>query len=147
MTYQTSSAVRPTNAFVAASWATLLIGLVSFAVGLWNSGLAKSEVGFYAATMILGVFAGISLQKSVRDKAEGLPVTVIYLGVAWAVVALSMIMMVAGLWNSGMTLSERGFYGLAFLMTLFAAVAVQKNVRDALSATNGDGQPVGQRTY
>jgi hypothetical protein len=31
-----------------------------------------------------------------------------------------------------MLLSEKGFYGLAFAMTLFAAVAVQKNVRDTL---------------
>ena len=56
----------------------------------------------------------------------------LYLGLSWAVVGLSIIMLVVGLWNSGMVLSEKGFYGLAFAMTLFAAVAVQKNVRDTL---------------
>jgi hypothetical protein len=42
------------------------------------------------------------------------------------------LMLTIGLWNSGMALSEKGFYGMAFAMTLFAAVAVQKNVRDTL---------------
>jgi uncharacterized membrane protein YiaA len=74
----------------------------------------------------------VSLQKAVRDRAEGLPVSALYLGLSWSVIALSILMLVVGLWNSGMALSEKGFYGLAFAMTLFAAVAVQKNVRDSL---------------
>src|SRR3954449_6944072 len=88
---------------------------------------------FYAAVLVLGVFAAISLQKSVRDRAEGLPVPALYLGLSWLVVALAMVMLAVGLWNSAMALSEKGFYGLAFAMTLFAAVAVQKNVRDTLN--------------
>jgi uncharacterized membrane protein YiaA len=131
MSYPNSSA-KPTAAFVGASWIALLTGLVSFSVGLWNSTMTRSEIGFYAATLLLGLFSAISVQKSVRDRAEGIPVTTIYIGVAWVVVGLSMLMMTVGLWNSGLPLSERGFYGLAFAMTLFAAVAVQKNVRDAL---------------
>jgi uncharacterized membrane protein YiaA len=39
-------------------------------------------------------------------------------------------MLAVGLWNSDMALSEKGFYGLGYAMTLFAAIAVQKNVRD-----------------
>ncbi|MEV6493368.1 inner membrane protein YiaA [Actinoplanes sp. NPDC051633] len=124
--------MKPTAAFVGASWAALLLGLVSFVVGLWNATMTRSEKGFYAAVLVLGVFAAISLQKSVRDRAEGLPVTALYLGLAWAVVGLAMVMLTVGLWNSAMALSEKGFYGLAFAMTLFAAVAVQKNVRDAV---------------
>jgi uncharacterized membrane protein YiaA len=129
-----AASTKPTAAFVGASWAVLLLGLVSFAVGLWNATMARSEKGFYAAVLVLGVFAAVSLQKSVRDRAEGLPVTALYLGLAWAVVTLATVMLAVGLWNSGMALSEKGFYGLAFAMTLFAAVAVQKNVRDALPA-------------
>ncbi len=38
--------------------------------------------------------------------------------------------MAIGLWNSTFTLAERGFYGMAYALSLFAATAVQKNVRD-----------------
>ena len=123
---------KPTPAFVGASWAVLVLGLVSFTAGLWNATMARSEKGFYAAVLVLGVFAAVSLQKSVRDRAEGLPVSALYLGLSWSVVALGVLMLVIGLWNSALALSEKGFYGLAFAMTLFAAVAVQKNVRDTL---------------
>ncbi|WP_253927089.1 YiaA/YiaB family inner membrane protein, partial [Shigella sonnei] len=34
-------------------------------------------------------------------------------------------------WNATLLLSEKGFYGLAFFLSLFGAVAVQKNIRDA----------------
>ncbi|RSM47479.1 hypothetical protein DMB66_47885 [Actinoplanes sp. ATCC 53533] len=127
-----SSSVKPTAAFVGASWAALVLGIVSFAVGLWNAEMTKSEKGFFAAVIVLGLFAAVSLQKSVRDRAEGLPVSALYLGLSWSVVGTAVVMLVVGLWNSGMLLSEKGFYGLAFAMTLFAAVAVQKNVRDAM---------------
>ena len=127
-----SSSNKPTAAFVGASWAALILGIVSFAVGLWNAEMTKSEKGFYSAVIVLGLFAVVSLQKSVRDRAEGLPVSALYLGLSWSVVGIAVVMLVVGLWNSGMLLSEKGFYGLAFAMTLFAAVAVQKNVRDAM---------------
>ncbi|SNY71197.1 inner membrane protein YiaA [Paractinoplanes atraurantiacus] len=132
MTIAPASPGKPTAAFVGASWAALFLGVISYAVGLWNASMIRSEKGFYAAVLVLGLFAAISLQKSVRDKAEGLPVTALYLGLAWAVVGASVIMLAVGLVNSGMALSEKGFYGLSFAMALFASVAVQKNVRDAL---------------
>ena len=132
MAVQPSLSGKPTAAFVGASWAALFLGVISFAVGLWNATMTRSEKGFYAAVLVLGLFAAVSLQKSVRDRAEGLPVSALYLGLSWAVVGLSVVMLGIGLVNSGMALSEKGFYGLAFAMTLFAAVAVQKNVRDTL---------------
>ena len=132
MATSSSSPTKPTAAFVGASWAVLVIGVLSFAVGLWNASMTKSEKGFYAAVLVLGLFAAVSLQKSVRDRAEGLPVSGLYLGLSWSVIALAVLMLAIGLWNSRMALSEKGFYGLAFAMTLFAAVAVQKNVRDTL---------------
>jgi len=132
MSNQPLPASKPTAAFVGASWAALLLGIGTFSVGLWNATMTQSEKGFYAAVIILGLFAAVSLQKSVRDRAEGLPVTALYLGLSWSVTALAVLMLVVGLWNSGLALSEKGFYGLAFGMTLFAAVAVQKNVRDTL---------------
>ncbi|GAB7046230.1 inner membrane protein YiaA [Catenuloplanes indicus] len=132
---------KPTPAFIGASWAALLLGIVCFAIGLWNAGMTRSEKGFYAAVLIMGVFAAVSVQKSVRDRAEGIPVSALYLGLSWLVLGAGVVMLTAGLWNSGMALSEKGFYGLAFGMTLFAAVAVQKNVRDGLAARAAEAPP------
>ncbi|MEV8507080.1 inner membrane protein YiaA [Actinoplanes sp. NPDC051475] len=132
MSYQPSSPAKPTAAFVGASWTVLFLGVLSFATGLWNATMTISEKGFYAAVLLLGLFAAVSLQKSVRDRAEGLPVSALYLGLSWSVVGISTVMLAVGLWNSDMARSEKGFYGLAFAMTMFAAVAVQKNVRDML---------------
>lgn len=141
-----SSAAKPTAAFVGASWAVLFLGVVAYGIGLWNAALAKSEKGFYAAVFVLGIFAAVSLQKCVRDRVEGLPVSALYLGLSWSVVGLAVVMLAVGLWNSGMALSEKGFYGMAFAMALFAAVAVQKNVRDTLQF-RGAGQTPAQSDY
>ncbi|MEV4639626.1 inner membrane protein YiaA [Actinoplanes sp. NPDC049548] len=132
MSYQPSSPAKPTAAFVGASWTVLIVGVASFGIGLWNATMTASEKGFYGAVLVLGVFAAVSLQKSVRDRAEGLPTSGLYLGLSWSVVGLATVMLAVGLWNSDMARSEKGFYGLAFAMTMFAAVAVQKNVRDML---------------
>ncbi|MEU4624940.1 inner membrane protein YiaA [Actinoplanes sp. NPDC023801] len=141
MSYPSPSSAKPTAAFVGASWAALLLGVVSFGVGLWNATMIASEKGFYAVVLVLGLFAAVSLQKSVRDRTEGLPVSALYMGLSWAAVGIAVVMLVVGLVNSGMMLSEKGFYGLAFAMSLFAAVAVQKNVRDTLQfrASSPDG--------
>ena len=37
-----------------------------------------------------------------------------------------------GLWNATITLAEKGFYGMAYLLSLFAAITVQKNTRDSI---------------
>jgi uncharacterized membrane protein YiaA len=34
------------------------------------------------------------------------------------------------LWNAELAKSEKGFYAMAFVLSLFAAIAVQKNTRD-----------------
>ena len=44
------------------------------------------------------------------------------------------VLMGIGLFNAKLALSEKGFYGMAFLLALFATVAIQKNVRDAGAA-------------
>ncbi|HLS66979.1 MAG TPA: YiaA/YiaB family inner membrane protein, partial [Pseudogracilibacillus sp.] len=42
-----------------------------------------------------------------------------------------------GLYNAGsITLSEKGFYGMAFALSLFAAITIQKNIRDTEQAKN-----------
>jgi hypothetical protein len=42
----------------------------------------------------------------------------------------SVALLVIGLWNAQMLMSEKGFYGLAMVLSLFSVIAVQKNVRD-----------------
>lgn len=122
---------RPTPAFVGASWAALLLGMSTYLIGLWNSDLQLSEQGYYFTVFVFGVFAAVSLQKTVRDRAEGIPTTNLYSGIAWFALVLSVSLLAIGLWNAdALLLSEKGFYGIGFAMTLFAAVAVQKNVRD-----------------
>jgi uncharacterized membrane protein YiaA len=77
-----------------------------------------------------GLFAAVSLQKSVRDRLEGIPVTGMYFGLCWVSLGLVLLLLLVGLWNAKLLYSEKGFYGMSFLLSLFAAVAVQKNVRD-----------------
>ncbi len=78
-----------------------------------------------------GLFSAISLQKSVRDQLEGIPVTAIYYGLSWFSTILAISLLVIGLWNASLTPSEKGFYTMSFLLSLFAAIAVQKNTRDS----------------
>jgi uncharacterized membrane protein YiaA len=123
-------AARPTNAFVGASWAALLVGSVAFCVGLWNAEMALNEKGYYLTVLLFGLFAAVSLQKSVRDQMEGIPVTPIYFGLAWLSVGASLLLLAVGLWNAQLLPSEKGFYAMSFALSLFSAVAVQKNIRD-----------------
>lgn len=72
----------------------------------------------------------MSLQKTVRDQLEHIPVTSIYIGLCWASALISVALLLVGLWNAPLVLSAKGFYIMAFLLALFGAIAVQKNVRD-----------------
>ncbi|MFV0373359.1 inner membrane protein YiaA [Microbacterium sp.] len=121
---------RPTAAFVGASWVALGLGAVVFFIGLWNARMLLSEKGYFLAVFLLGLFAAIAVQKAVRDRAEAVPVTPVFIGVSWAMLIIAVVMMAIGLWNAELLLSEKGFYGIGFAMSLFAVVAVQKNVRD-----------------
>jgi uncharacterized membrane protein YiaA len=98
--------------------------------GLWNAAMALNEKGYYFTLLLYGLFAAVSLQKSVRDKAEGIPVTGLYMGLCWLSVGLVMLLLGVGLWNATLAMSEKGFYGMAFCLALFSAIAVQKNIRD-----------------
>ncbi|WJS90160.1 inner membrane protein YiaA [Microbacterium testaceum] len=127
---------RPTGAFVGASWVALGLGASVYFIGLYNAQMTLAEKGFYLAVFLLGLFAAISVQKVVRDRAEDIPVTGAYLGVAWGMLLVALALMAVGLWNAELLLSEKGFYGIGFAMSLFAVVAVQKNVRDLAAFRN-----------
>lgn len=126
---------EPTAAFKCASWAALLLGIISYLIGLYNATMQLNEKGYYFAVLVFGLYAAVSLQKAVRDKDEGIPVTSIYFGISWFAMIVAISLMAIGLYNAGsITLSEKGFYGMAFILSLFAAITVQKNVRDTQKA-------------
>ena len=125
---------KPSNAFIGASWVALVAGIISYNVGLWHANLWLNEKGYYFVILMYGLFSAVSLQKAVRDELEGIPVTSIYYGLSWFSTILSILLLVIGLWNAELERSEKGFYGMSFTLSLFAAVAVQKNVRDSFRA-------------
>ena len=121
---------KPSNAFIGASWIALLAGTVTFCIGLWNADMYLNEKGYYFTVLMYGLFSAVSLQKAVRDQMEGIRVTNIYYGLSWFSTLLAILLLIIGLWNATLERSEKGFYSMAFLLSLFAAVAVQKNIRD-----------------
>lgn len=121
---------KPSAAFVATSWVALGAGMVGYLIGLWRAEMQLNEKGYYFTVLMYGLFSVVSLQKSVRDKLEGVPVTEIYYGLSWFSVILCIVLLTVGLWNATLLPSEKGFYAFAFLLALFGAVAVQKNTRD-----------------
>lgn len=123
--------LKPSPAFIGASWVALGIGLISYCIGLWNANMMLNEKGYYFTIILFGLFSVISVQKCVRDRAEGIEVTDLYYGISWFVTITSIVLLVVGLRNAELALSEKGFYGMSFTLALFAAVAVQKNTRDS----------------
>ena len=66
---------KPTGAFVAAAWAAMLVGAITYLSGLWNAQMQLNEKGYYFTLLMYGLFSAVSLQKSVRDRLEGISVT------------------------------------------------------------------------
>jgi len=136
------SVQRPTSAFVGASWGALLIGGSAYLIGLWNAQMQLNEKGYYLTLLLFGLIAAVSLQKTVRDRSEGLPVTGIYAGLCWVSLISAILLLTVGLWNATLAPSEKGFYAMSFVLSLFAVVAVQKNVRDLGGARPAESKAV-----
>ena len=126
----TQLVLKSTPLFVMAAWAVMAIGVVAYLIGLLNAPMELNEKGYYFAVIMYSLYAAISVQKSVRDRAEGLPVNQSYYLLSIVSVFISVGLLVIGLFNAELLLSEKGFFGIAYLMSLFAAITVQKNVRD-----------------
>ena len=124
----------PSMAFTGASWACLLVGIIVFLVGLYNAEMQLNEKGYYFTVLLLGLFSVITLQKSVRDRQEGIPVTNVFYSISWFGAMAAILLLVIGLWNAELLLSEKGFYGISYVLSLFSAVAVQKNIRDTIES-------------
>ena len=121
---------KTSGAFIAASWIALGTGMTGFLIGLFRAEMLLNEKGYYFTVLMYGLFSVISLQKAVRDRLEGIPVTDIYYGLSWFSTVLSIILLTIGLWNADLLPSEKGFYAFSFLLAIFGAIAVQKNTRD-----------------
>jgi len=133
--------MAPSPAFVAVSWTALLTGTVAFIIGLWNAEMQLNEKGYYFTVLMFGLFSAISVQKAVRDQIEGIPVSNLYYGISWFTTILSVVLLTVGLWNAELLRSEKGFYAMSFVLSMFAAIAVQKNTRDAMTAKEMDQPP------
>ena len=123
---------KTSNAFIAASWIAMGSGTIGYLIGLMRAEMLLNEKGYYFTVLMFGLFAVVSLQKSVRDRLEGYPVTDIYYGICWFGTILAISLLIIGLWNATILPSEKGFYACAFLLAIFGAIAVQKNTRDSM---------------
>lgn len=126
-----NQAVKISAAFNVASWIALMGGVAAYLIGLWNAQMQLNEKGYYFAVLILGLFSAISLQKTVRDRIENVPTTALYYGACLSAFVAAVALLLVGLWNAELLLSEKGFYGLAFFLCVYGSIAVQKNVRDS----------------
>ncbi|RYF81133.1 MAG: hypothetical protein EON98_12730, partial [Chitinophagaceae bacterium] len=113
----------------------------AFIIGLWNAEIELNEKGYYFTVLLFGLYAAISVQKAIRDKLEGIPVTNLYYGISWFAVIAAIVLLTVGLWNASLTRSEKGFYAMSFVLSLYSAIAVQKNTRDMRAAENGEERP------
>lgn len=120
----------PTKSYFLASIAALIIGAGAYGIGLFNAQMALNEKGYYLCIILYGLFSMVSLQKTIRDKAEGIATSKIYHSISWASAGISIALLGIGLFNADLLLSEKGFYAMAYVLSIFAAVTVQKNVRD-----------------
>ncbi|MFL6708713.1 MAG: inner membrane protein YiaA [Massilia sp.] len=129
-----AATTSPSSAFVGAAWLALVIGVAMYLIGLFNATMALNEKGYYLTLLLYGLFAAVSVQKSTRDRMEGTPVTSMYFGLCWMSVIGAISLLTVGLFNASIAPSEKGFYAMSFVLSLFAAITVQKNVRDGAGA-------------
>ncbi|CAM4035534.1 hypothetical protein B0A58_12810 [Flavobacterium branchiophilum NBRC 15030 = ATCC 35035] len=125
---------KTSTAFIIASWIAMGAGIIGYLVGLMRADMLLNEKGYYFTVLMFGLFSVVSLQKSVRDRLEGIVITDIYYGICWFGSILSIALLAIGLWNATILPSEKGFYAFAFLLAIFGAIAVQKNTRDNLAS-------------
>ncbi len=125
---------KPSGAYIMASWVALGAGVIGFLVAIWRSQeMELNEKGYYFTVLMLGLFSAISVQKTVRDRLEKIPVTDLYYGVSWMFTIMSVVLMMVGLWNATIDPSEKMMYAFAFLLSMFGVISVQKNVRDSVT--------------
>ena len=69
--------------------------------------MALNEKGYYLTLLLFGLFAAVSLQKSVRDRVEGIPVSGLYYALCWFALLSALMLLLVGLWNATLAPSEK----------------------------------------
>ena len=134
MNHAAKANLSTSKAYTVASMAAMAVGTLGYLIGLWNAEIELNEKGFYFTILAFGMYSAISIQKCVRDRLENLPVSQIYYGISWGAIATAISLLVIGLYNATtLALSEKGFYGMAYVLCLYTAVTVQKNTRDQMA--------------
>ncbi|MCC8173516.1 MAG: hypothetical protein LIO65_03745 [Odoribacter sp.] len=59
-----TNSISPSPAYVTATWLVLMIGIVSYLVGLYNAEMELNEKGYYLTILLFGLFAVVALQKA-----------------------------------------------------------------------------------
>ncbi|NTS75750.1 hypothetical protein HR060_02620 [Catenovulum sp. SM1970] len=121
---------QPTKTYFVASIVALAAGISAYSIGLFNAQMLLNEKGYYLIVLLYGLFATVSLQKTIRDQAEQVKTSKLYTNLAWFASISAIGLLVVGLINADLLLSEKGFYAMAYILSLFAAVTAQKNIRD-----------------
>lgn len=124
---------KPTPAIVGAAWFVLALGCLVYGISLWRANMDQFEKAFLLATLLFGLVSAVTLQKAVRDRHEGVPVTSIFIGVSWLGMLISLGFLGWGAWNLDVLPSEIGTYAMSYVVAVFGVIIVQKNVRDLIA--------------
>lgn len=62
--------IKVTNIYMGIAWFSTLLSVLLLIIGLWNSTMLPSEKGFYAMSFLLALFAGVAVQKNIRDTSD-----------------------------------------------------------------------------
>ncbi len=122
--------LRPSNLYRNITVGWFLGASAAYCVGLYNATLLLSEKGLYLMLLVMSVFTVISVQKNIRDRFESIPVSEAMHKAAYAVLALSLSVFAISINNAELALSEKGFFIISFLSSLYSSLVIQKNVRD-----------------
>jgi uncharacterized membrane protein YiaA len=114
----------PAAALVGAARALLLISTTTYLAGLWAASMSPMAKGFYLAILMYGLLATVSVRRLVREHRAGRTPDPGYEALCWISLLLSMLLLAVGLWNAGFSLSEKSFYGMAYMLSLLALLAV-----------------------
>lgn len=110
-----------------ASWLALTVGVGCYATGIWNADMQLNEKGYYLSILLLGLYATVSLQKVLDESSKQKSNSVFYSIFSWISFLASLILLIVGLYNAELLLSEKGFFGIAYFLCLFGVLSVQKN--------------------
>ena len=122
---------KPTAAFIGAGWAAFAVFATTYLVALWRMRIPPIENYFYVTILLFGLFGVVSVVKSVRDKEDNIPVTGLFVGLAWTAAIVPLGIMGLYLLNvSSLDELQRGLLFLTYMASIFAAIVIQKNHRD-----------------